>query len=334
MSDIRSLMQASRMAEASREIDRQLQKPDPEPGLQLLHCVVQANQNQTDKAIACLNSLVKTHPDMLEAYNNLGVLHASLGQQEEAKRWLTLAMQRTPSLWTVHQNLQTLQADLSRKAYARALQAELPLKEAHLRLTMLTTTALGNPVKMAQASTPVIPQPSPASPQTTKPETVKPLPPRPETVTASKTQAPKPEAEKTPKTEAVKTETAQSEPAKLNLVDEAARQQMQAAVESWAQAWSAQNTAAYFAAYAPDFTPLKSMPRANWEAERTSRIVGRRFIKVTVSNFSFEKKGGKTAVAFNQVYESDSIQSKQRKRLDLLQIDGRWKIVRETVISQ
>jgi hypothetical protein len=38
--------------------------------------------------------LVKLRPDMLEAYNTLGVLHASLGQHEEAKRWLTAGLQR------------------------------------------------------------------------------------------------------------------------------------------------------------------------------------------------------------------------------------------------
>lgn len=349
--EIRSLMQAGRLAEASREIARQLQKPDQEPTLKLLQCVVLANQNQTDKAIACLSALVKAHPDMLEAYNNLGVLHASLGQHEEAKRWLTLAMQRMPSLWTVHQNLQTLQADLSRKAYARALQAELPLKDAPPRLTMLATSALSNPVKVAQASPPTMVA-APASPQMpastpvvapsstpqalSKPDAAKPPAARTEALTATKPEVQKAEVSRaeTPKSEALKTESPQAETSKTKGLDDATRQQLQAAVQAWAQAWSAQNMAAYFGAYAPDYAPSKWTPRAAWEAERTSRIVGRQFVKVSVSNFSFENKGSKTAVRFNQVYESDNIQSTHRKRLDLVQIDGRWKIVRETVISQ
>ncbi len=112
--DVQSLMQAGKFPEASKEIARQLKRPDPDPQLQLLQCVVQAQQNQTDKAIVCLTSLVKQRPEMLEAYNNLGVLHASKGQHEEAQRWFTLGLQRQPSLWTLHQNLQNLQADLSR----------------------------------------------------------------------------------------------------------------------------------------------------------------------------------------------------------------------------
>lgn len=365
LSDIRSLMQSGRLADASREIARQLQKADPEPSLQLLQCVVQANQNQTDKAIACFSAVVKAYPDMLEAYNNLGVLHASLGQHEEAKRWLTLALQRMPSLWTVHQNLQSLQADLSRKTYARALQVELPPKESPPRLTMLANTALRRPVMVAQASppaqsvapasttAPAIPQ-MPAStsaqaPQSraaalSKPDAAKPPATPPEADTASKPEVPttqvikaetqKPVASQKPKLEAPKTEGPQPEPSKEKGLDEATRQQLQAAVEAWAQAWSAQNMAAYFGAYAPDFTPSKWTRRGDWESERTSRIVGRQFVKVSVSNFSFENKGSKTAVRFNQVYESDNIRSTHRKRLDLAQIDGRWKIVRETVISQ
>lgn len=363
LSDIRSLMQAGRLAEAGREIARQLQKPDPEPSLQLLQCVVQANQNQTDKAIACLSALVKARPDMLEAYNNLGVLHASLGQHEEAKRWLTLALQRMPSLWTVHQNLQTLQADLSRKAYARALQAELPLKEVPPRLTMLASTAVSKPVMVDQASqtaqsvapatppvtakpqlptsAPVAAPPSSAPAIGSKPEAVKPSAARSEAVTTTKPETLKAEVVKPapPQKEAVpsvpgQAEVSKIEPGKAKGLDESTRQHLQAAVEAWAQAWTAQNMAAYLGAYAPDYTPSKWTTRADWEAERASRIVGRQFVKVSVSNFSFENKSSKTAVRFDQVYESDNIRSTHRKRLDLAQIDGRWKIVRETVISQ
>lgn len=303
---IRSLIQAGRLAEASRELTRQLQKPHSEPDLQLLQCVVLSNQQKIDKSIACMRALIKVRPDMLEAYNNLGVLYANLGQHEEAKRWLTLAMQRMPSLWTVYQNLQTLQIDMSRKSYARALQVELPLAESPPRLTMLATTTLTNSIQVVQTASPPTPMPA-ASPN-------------------AKREAIKPEVDKI---EAIKTEEN-----KDNGVDNVIRQQLQAAVESWAQAWSAQNIAAYFAAYTSDFTPSQSISRTQWEAERTSRIVGRKFVKVSVSNFQFEHNGSKMIVRFNQFYQSDNIRSKHQKRLDLQLVDGSWKIVRETLISQ
>jgi uncharacterized protein YchJ len=176
-----------------------------------------------------------------------------------------------------------------------------------------------------------------SSPQAlSKPDAAKPAAARTEAIAATKPEVKKLEVSKAapPKPEALKTESPEAETSKAKGIDDATRQQLQAAVQAWAQAWSAQNMTAYFGAYAPDYTPSKWTPRAAWEAERTSRIVGRQFVKVSVSNFSFENKGSKTAVRFNQVYESDNIQSTHRKRLDLMQIDGRWKIVRETVISQ
>jgi tetratricopeptide (TPR) repeat protein len=365
--EVRNLMQAGRLPEAGKEIAHQLQRPDPEPGMQLLQCVVQAQQNQTDKAIACLSALVKQRPEMLEAYNNLGVLHASQGQHEEAKRWFTLGMQRQPTLWTLHQNLQSLQADLSRKAYARALQNELPLKDAPPKLALLASTSLSNtpiavgnkaPEAPAAGKAPLLAQaPASAAAQLSAQPTAQPT----ATGLATATSAP-PTA--TPTAPAAKSETAKAQPparsalaqadasptastsagaaprdlsaektGKASALDDANRQQLQDAVQAWAKAWSDQNMPAYLASYTPDYTPSKSTTRAEWKAERTARIVGRQFVRVKVGNVSFEKKDAKVITRFNQVYESDNIQSTHRKRLEWVQVKGRWKIARETVIG-
>lgn len=326
LSEIRSLMQAGHLPEAGQEILRQLQKPDPEPGLQLLQCVLQANQNQTDKAIACFSALVKARPDMLEVYNNLGVLHASLGQHEEAMRWFTLAMRRMPAMWTVHQNIQTLQVELSRKAYARALQAELPFKDTPLKLTLLAVTAMSNPVK--PMPTLALPQSQQDKPRLTTPGMQPPVD-AVKLPAVSATVIPQSAVQANP----VAAQITQSEANRARGFDDETRQQLQAAVESWAKAWSSQNMSAYFAAYMPDFTPSKLTSRSSWEAERTARIVGRQFVRVNVHSFSFENASQKAIVRFSQVYESDSIVSSHRKRLDMMLQEGRWKIARETVIT-
>lgn len=313
--EVRQLIQSGRLEEAVKESARQMQKPDAEPNLLLLHCVAQANLNQTDKAIACFTALVKLRPDMLEAYNNLGVLHASLGQHEEAKRWLTAGLQRVPSLWVVHQNLQSLQSDISRRAYARALQAELPLKESFSKLSMMASTPFANPVKTVEttgvtaASPPGAPPAAPLAKVDNKPAQAEPPATKP----------------------AVKPDSKPVNPP--SDVDAATGQLIQTAVESWAKAWSSQNMTAYFAAYSPEFIPHKSATRAAWEAERTARIVGRKFVRVSVRNFSFERVGPKVVVRFSQIYESDNISSTQRKRLDMVLHKGRWKIVRENIIA-
>lgn len=324
---VRELMQAGRLAEAGQEIARQLQKPAPDPQFQLLQCVVLANQNQTPKAITCLNALVKAQPDMLEAYNNLGVLHASLGQHDEARRWLNLAMQRVPALWTVHQNMQNLQAEVSRKAYASALQTEWPLKPAAPKLTLLASTSLSSIEK----------KPKPVATDAPSPAKATLPPPAADTVAAVPSAAPAaavPSAAPAPAVQAIQPKTAPVQANEKTPLDEATRQQVQAAIEAWAQAWSAQNMPQYFAAYTPDFSMPKGLGRAAWEAERTSRIAERKFVRVSVRQFSFEKVGVKVVARFSQVYESDNIFSTHRKRLDLVRHEGGWRIERENVIAQ
>ena len=324
---VRELMQAGRLAEAGQEIARQLQKPAPDPQFQLLQCVVLANQNQTPKAITCLNALVKAQPDMLEAYNNLGVLHASLGQHDEARRWLNLAMQRVPALWTVHQNMQNLQAEVSRKAYASALQTEWPLKPAAPKLTLLASTSLSSIEKKPKPVATDAPSPAKATLPTPAVDTVAAVP-------RAAPAAAVPSAAPAPAVQAIQPKTAPVQANEKTPLDEATRQQVQAAIEAWAQAWSAQNMPQYFAAYTPDFSMPKGLGRAAWEAERTSRIAERKFVRVSVRQFSFEKVGVKVVARFSQVYESDNIFSTHRKRLDLVRHEGGWRIERENVIAQ
>lgn len=337
-------MQAGRLPEASKEIASQLQRQDPEPGLELLQCVVQAQQNQTDKAIACLTALVKVRPDMIEAYNNLGVLHASQGKQEEAKRWFTLALQRNPSLWTVHQNLQSLQLDLSRNAYSRALQTELPVKHGPPKLSLLAVTSLNNSsqgitTKAAQAQAT---NKAPASSVVNQEIAQAPATLAKESPPTAKSGQPAKAVEQTPARAPVSStaqadgsqdESGQPKTGKADMLDDNTRAQVQAAVQAWAQAWSTQNMPAYLAAYTADYTPGKGISRAAWEAERTARIAGRKFVRVKVNNFNFETTGTKVIARFTQLYESDNIISSHRKRLELVKQEGRWKIVRETVIS-
>lgn len=366
-SEVRNLVQSGRLSEASKEIGRQLQRPDPDPGLQLLQCVVMAQLNEIEKAIGCHTELVKQRPDMLEAYNNLGVLNASLNQNEEAKRWLSLAMQRQPTLWTVHQNLQSLTADISRRAYARALQSELPLKDAAPKLTLLATTSMSH-VQIASAinkanDTAVLAKAPygaqlPASPLEHAPTQVStsknsnaPLKtPAKSLTTSSATPAVQPEPVKPHPTvqpaQSVRPDTSPTASETDGLADretgiakagkelnEALQQELQKSVQAWAKAWSSQNMQLYFSAYSPEYKQSKSNSRAAWEAEREARIVDRQFVRVEVSNISFEKSGNKVIARFTQLYESDSIKSKQRKRLDFIRLAGDWKITRETVMS-
>lgn len=330
LAQIRALIKADRLPEAASAIAIQLQqRPDSE--LQFLQCVVQANQKQVPQAIGCFTALVKLHPDMVEAYNNLGVLHASLGRHEEAKQWFDNGLRRVPALWTVHQNILNLQADLSRKAYSRALQMEVPVREPQAKLSFLAATSsvllastATQDIKAASQSGTKVPVQSPSSAPVTATAPVQPvLPPRlattPAPVAGSAVLSVKP-----------------TSPASISpevKLDEN-HVQVQQAVEAWAKAWSDKNLSSYFGAYSSRFTPSKGVAHADWKAERTARIAGRQFIRVAVSNVTFEKKGPNITVRLTQTYESDNLLSSNRKRLEFAFEDGHWRIVRETVIGQ
>lgn len=319
--EVRLLMQAGRLAEAGQAIALHLKAADPDPEFLLLQCVVLANQGLTAKAITCLTGLLKLEPQMLEAYNNLGVLHASLGQHEEAARWFNAGMQRVPTVWAIHQNMQSLQLEVSRKAYASALQTGVPLKLAPPKLNLLATTSLGSeknrsandrlPVS-ARAGVPAT-RPWPAGHAGASQDSAAVAPPSAQPPSSAK---------------------ALDAPVATGGPDELTRQQVQAAVEAWAGAWSAQNVPRYLAAYTADYAPKPGASRAAWEAERTARIAGRRFVRVTVRNFSFEQLGPKVVVRFSQVYESDNLVSTQRKRLDWVRQAEGWKIEHESVIGR
>ncbi len=338
LAQIRALIKADRLPEAASAIAIQLQqRPDSE--LQFLQCVVQANQKQVPQAIGCFTALVKLHPDMVEAYNNLGVLHASLGRHEEAKQWFDNGLRRVPALWTVHQNILNLQADLSRKAYSRALQMEVPVREPQAKLSFLAATSsvllastATQDIKAASQSGTKVPVQAPSSAPVQSPSSA------PVTATAPVQPVLPPRLATTPAPAAagamlsVKPTSPASISPEVKLDEN--HVQVQQAVEAWAKAWSDKNLSSYFGAYSSRFTPGKGVAHADWKVERTARIAGRQFIRVAVSNVTFEKKSPNITVRLTQTYESDNLLSSNRKRLDFALEDGRWKIVRETVIGQ
>lgn len=103
---------------------------------------------------------------------------------------------------------------------------------------------------------------------------------------------------------------------------------IEAAIAGWAKAWSKQDVAGYFAAYASDFSPA-GMSRAQWEAQRRSRITAPRSIDVQISDLEIERQGDTARANFRQSYRSDRLSTTVNKTLALTRVDGRWRIVDE-----
>ncbi|MDE2416868.1 MAG: TolC family outer membrane protein [Burkholderiales bacterium] len=108
--------------------------------------------------------------------------------------------------------------------------------------------------------------------------------------------------------------------------------QLPQVVESWIAAWNGKKTSDYLGYYASNFTPALGMSRTAWETLRKKRISKQGDIKAVISDIKPLACNGKTAdVAFKQEYGSVDYRDSVEKTLSLEQVDGSWKILRETV---
>ena len=241
-------------------------------------------------------------------YTNLAVLDAAQSQFDKARAALEMAIRTNPSYATAHENLGDVYAKLASQAYSKALQLDtnntgVPPKLSLIR-NVFSGTAVGKvPPLAVMAAKPAAPAPAaPTSPEAaSKPMVI---------AAAPATVAPAAPAA---------TANGQSE--------------VQAAVSTWARAWSDRNMGAYLGAYAAAFVPASGQNRRAWEADRTARIVPRSRIRVDVSDLSIDVKGNRATARFLQTYSSDTLNVSSRKTLELVRNGGRWLIVRESTGS-
>ena len=101
-------------------------------------------------------------------------------------------------------------------------------------------------------------------------------------------------------------------------------------VKNWAAAWSAKDADKYLGLYAPEFVPEGGASHQSWEKQRRDRIVKPKKITVAVSNLQFTALGADRArVTFQQEYESDALTNRATKVLELKNVNGGWRILRE-----
>ncbi len=104
-------------------------------------------------------------------------------------------------------------------------------------------------------------------------------------------------------------------------------------VKSWAAAWSARDYAAYSAFYAPTFTPDGGLSREDWAQLRRSRISARGDINVDLQDVKVRMDGTDRAFAeFRQVYQSKGYSDTTQKTLEMIRLNGKWLINRESSV--
>ena len=103
-------------------------------------------------------------------------------------------------------------------------------------------------------------------------------------------------------------------------------------VEDWLSAWNRKDVTRYLATYSDNFVPAKGMKRPQWEAMRKTRISKQGDLQITIGKVQPVRCDAKTAeVSFPQEYGSVDYKDKVEKTLLLEQVQGVWKITKETV---
>ena len=106
---------------------------------------------------------------------------------------------------------------------------------------------------------------------------------------------------------------------------------VKASLDAWAAAWSARDSKAYLAAYAPTFKPT-DMSRAAWQKQRQQRIAQAKSIAVSLSEVAVQMQDDSHAtVTLTQDYRSDNYQDIEHKTMTLEKRGDAWLIVTETL---
>jgi tetratricopeptide (TPR) repeat protein len=336
--DIQQLIRAKQFAPALERADKALAKSPKDAQLRFLRGIALSELGRTDEAIKAFTNLSEDYPQLPEPYNNLAVLYANKGQFDKARGALQLAIQTNPSYAIAHENMGDLYARLASQAYDKALQLEGGNPQVQTKLKLVDSLfnqggkAGARPVSVAAAPQnpkgaitpqPTLP-PAPVKAVATAVPTAKP------TAVPVATAAPKASATPKPTVAATATPKPSAAPTAAPKSDTAARQQIEASVESWANAWSRQNVNGYINSYAKSFKAPGG--RAAWEKDRAAKISAPKSIDVNVRDLKIEMIDEKTAkVRLRQDYKSDRLSSSTGKTLILEKSGSRWLIREERI---
>lgn len=269
--------------------------------------VILGEGGELQQAIAIFTQLTKDAPQMLEAYNNLGVLYARQQEYDKARASLEAALRVDPAFAAVSGNLRHTYGRLAKQAYDKALGQETASASASKNLVMLTQ--LRAPSAASEKALEVVASKlSAASLPATAPV---PVAVAPAPVAASAAAQP---AERKP--------AAAPAPSP--------RQEVRQAVDAWVEAWARKDMKGYLAAYAADFKVPGNLARKEWERERTKRIEGKKDrIQISLEKLDIDVRDDVATVRFLQRYKAGSLSESTNKTLTLVRQGAKWRIKSE-----
>lgn len=279
---------------ALKRIDRYLSGSPQDAEGRFTRALILVKQNNNAEAIKAFTELTRDYPQLPEPYNNLAVLYAQTGNYEKARDALEAALATNPSYATAHENLGDIYAALAGAAYNRALALDANNASTRYKLSLLSGLTNGGAGRAAPVAAPA-PVAAAATPTAAAPAPVAAAP------------------------VAVEPTAPASSDAVLR------------ALEVWARAWSARDVDAYLAAYSSEFRPDGGLAIDEWQLQRRTRIGKAKMINVELVAPEVQAIDAKhVRVLFTQDYSSDTISDKVGKIIEMAEVGGTWKIVRET----
>lgn len=169
LDEAQSLLQAGQAEQALTLIDKQLEAvPDHGDGLFLRARALTA-LGRPGAAERAYRQVIEHHPQRIEAYNNLAALLVEQEQLAQASQILEQALTDIdPAYAAVYRNLQTVNVEIARASYGKALRVDVP--EQPVSLATLNLAEVSRPVQAPAApeaevaEQAAVAEPSPAIP--------------------------------------------------------------------------------------------------------------------------------------------------------------------------
>lgn len=322
LGEIQKLSNQGKTREALNQVDKLLADDPNNIEGRFYKGLLLTKSNKLEQAESVFLGLIEDHPELPEPYNNLAVVYAAQGKYDKARELLGRAINTHPSYATAHENLGDIYAKMASRAYNQVLELDDNNASAREKLSLISEL-FSRPEPVQVAAKQAEPKPKPA-PVVAKPEPIpEPKPVKSEPVPVVEKQPPEPVNE----VATVSSKTS-SQGESVAVVDQSP--DVLAALDDWANAWSAQDVNAYLSHYSSAYIPAKGLTRARWEAQRKVRLAKPKFIKITLSNPKVTMHSDKHAeINFTQSYQSDTYSDRVNKIIVMTREDGNWLIAEE-----
>lgn len=260
-------------------------------------------EGKIQQAISAYQSIIHSHPQTPEAYNNLAGLYLKQNNVQQAKAILEQGLNAHNGYARLYESLTSINIAMARDAYSKALQIDLQpttLAITSLPLTESKTKIINDTIILSQVDKSI------------------------EKIQVVKEQAP---AKASPAAEITPVSANEEKPANIKEKDS---QSIELVLQAWSAAWSAQSTDIYLSFYHKDYQPEKGLSRQKWVQSRKMKLTKPSWIKVGLSDINIGENSGEQAVVnFKQIYQSNSFRDESRKQMVLLNTNNGWQILSE-----